>query len=364
MRAFATLLLVAGCAHQLNGADPARGVQLPADHAAHDDAQTEWWHLHGHVTSTDGRRFDWFFGFVEQHTDLDRVALLPVHWFVDPFHTSYFTVTDRAAGEFHVAEKHNFPDIWAASSDPKRMSVRHDSWQAIRRADGVIELSADTLQAELTVRLTAIKPPALLGVQGYLHVPPRSSHYYYSIPRMAAEGTLVIDGESHEVRGLAWLKHEWGFLYTEHLEGWLWFGVQLSSGQELEIGLIYDRLWNVAAGSFAVVEEKDGTVTALQVDLLDIRESGDIWRSPRTDTVYPTGWSLEIPGRGRIVLTAPVPGQEMVVFPANLWAGGLEVSGVFDGEDVTGDAFVELLGLDRPFGRAWFDSGRPEPVGR
>ncbi len=366
MRAVALLLLAGcalastGCAHALNGAERERGVQLPRDHAAHDDAQTEWWHLHGHVQTDDGRRFDWFFGFVKQHTDLDRVAFLPVHWFVDPFYTSYFTVTDRSAGTFHVREKHAFPDVWAASCDSRQMSMRHDSWSARRRDDGVIDLQANTLQSELTVQLTPLKPPALLGDGGYLHVPPRSSHYYYSIPRMAAEGTLIIDGERHQVRGLAWLKHEWGFLYTDQLEGWLWFGVQLSSGQELEIGLIYDKLWNLAPGAFAVVEESDGSVTPLPVSQLDIRESGDIWRSPRTDTVYPTGWSIDIPGRGHLVLKAAVAGQEMVVFPANLWAGGVEVSGYFDGAEVTGDAFVELLGLDAPFGRSWFESGRPE----
>ena len=50
----------------------------------------------------------------------------------------------------------------------------------------------------------------------------------------------------------------------------------------------------------------------------------------------------------------------MVVFPANLWAGGLEVEGVFDDKPVTGDCFAEIVGLDEPFGRSLLSSGRPK----
>ncbi len=51
--------------------------------------------------------------------------------------------------------------------------------------------------------------------------------------------------------------------------------------------------------------------------------------------------------------------QEMVVFPANLWAGGLTVEGVFDDQPVTGDCFTEMVGVDEPFGRSLLHTGRP-----
>ena len=352
-------LAAAGCTrHVLRDADPARGVRLPADHAAHTDAQTEWWHFHGHLVDEQGRRYDWFLAFIKQHTDLDRVLFLPVRWFVDPFHASYFAVTDRARGQMHVREKHSYPDTWSASARQDSLSLRHDSWTA--RLDGdTLTLRASTLRARAELELRPAKPPALIGRRGYLHVPPRSSHYYYSIPRLTTSGTLVLDGERRAVRGLGWLKHEWGFLYTDHLDGWTWFGVQLSSGHDLEIGLVFDRQWNLAQGSFAVVEEPDGRVTQLDVREVGVTESGAIWRSPRTRQIYPTGWTLELPGRGTVTLRAAVDAQEMVVFPANMWAGGMTVEGIFDGQRVTGDAFSEVVGLDRPFGRSLFRSGHP-----
>ena len=354
------VLFCAGCCHPLRGADPNVGIDLPKDHAAHNDAQTEWWHYHGHVVDDEGNKYDWFLGFVRQHTDHDKILFIPVRWFVDPFHVAYFTVTDRSAGKFSYREKHSYPDVWAAGTRSDRLSMHHDSWRADMQADGSIVVSARTDREQVKLSLRAAKPAALLGDNGYLHVPPRSSHYYYSVPRMTAEGTITIAGKSRAVRGAAWLKHEWGFLYTNHLRGWVWFGVQLSSGQELEIGLVFDHGWNLAEGAFAVVEEKDGRVTKLPIRELGVKESGATWRSKRTNMVYPTGWVLEIPGRGTLVMEAVVDAQEMVVFPANMWAGTLTVEGVFDDEPVTGDCFCEVVGLDKPFGRSLLKSGRPK----
>ena len=355
----ALALLAAACDHPLRAADPKVGVRLPRDHAAHGDAQTEWWHFHGHLVGEDGRRRDFFLGFVKQHTDLDRVALLPVRWFVDPFQVAYFTVTDRDAKTFHVREKHAFPDTWAAGAREDRLDLRHDSWRARARPDGSVDLSAATRHERLDLRLTPARPPALLGDRGYVRFPPRSDHYYYSIPRMTAEGTLTAGGKKVAVAGEAWLKHQWGFLYHEGVRGWVWFGAQLSTGQQLEIGLVYDHDWNLLAGSFAYVEEEDGALAAIPLAELGVAESGATWRSPRTGTVYPTGWILTIPGRGQLVLEAAVDGQEMVVFPANLWAGAMTVAGDFDGEPAVGDCFTEVVGLDEPFGRALLETGKP-----
>ncbi len=365
MRSAAALALAlaigwSGCCHRLRGADPAVPVRLPADHAGHGDAQTEWWHYHGHLIDETGHHYDFFLGFIRQHTDYDRILGLPVRWFVDPFHVAYFTVTDREAGKFHYREKHSYPDTWAASVSNRRLDMHHDSWFATAHDDGSITLGARTSREKMALTIRAAKPPALLGNNGYLYVPPRSSHYYYSVPQMTAEGTLTVAGKRHAVRGTAWLKHEWGFLYTDTLAGWVWFGIQLSTGQDLEIGLIYDRAWNLAEGAFAVVEEQDGTVTPIPIRKLGVEESGATWRSPRTDTVYPIGWVIEVPERGTLVLEAVVDGQEMVVFPANMWAGTLTVQGGFDGQAVTGDCFAEVVGFDQPFGRSLLESGRPK----
>ncbi|MBI4816116.1 MAG: c-type cytochrome [Deltaproteobacteria bacterium] len=350
---------MASCAgHTLRAADPDRPVTFPKDHAAHPDAQTELWHFHGHATDREGRRYDWFLGFVTQHTDLDSVLGIPVRWFIDPFQVAYLTVADRSRGTFFVRERHNFPDVWVASTDPTRLSLRHGSWSA-REDAGDYLLSATSSANGIELRLRPEKPPSLLGDRGYLYVPPRSSNDYYSMQRMTSTGTITIDGQEMPTTGLAWFKHEWGFMVDDQILGFVWFGAQLSSSVELEIGLILDQASNAAEGSFASIREADGRLTQLRIETIGIAEGGETWRSPVTDTVYPVSWRLTIPGRGTLTLNAHVPQQEMIVFPANIWAGSLEVTGSFDGARVEGDAFAEVVGLDAPFGRGLLRTGKP-----
>jgi predicted secreted hydrolase len=356
--ALLSLLAIGACTrHVLREADPARGVRLPADHAAHRDAQTEWWHFHAHLTDETGRRYDCFIAFIRQHTDLDRVLGIPVRWFVNPFHMAFLTVVDRQTGELHFREKHAFPDTWTARAREDSFGLRHDSWTATMPADGLFVLRASTLRARLELDLRALKPGAFPGKGGYLDVPPRSAHYYYSIPRMTAAGQLTVDGKRRTVRGLGWLKHQWGFFFSGHIAGWTWFGVQLSSGHDVEIGLIWDNDSNLAVGSFAVIEEPDGRVTPIEVRSLGVSESGAVWRSPRTNKVYPVGWVLEIPGRGTLRLRAPVEAQEIQLAFGSSWAGGLEANGLFDGRPVTGDCFGEHVQL--PITRRLLRSGHP-----
>lgn len=354
------LALLLGCApHLLRGAEPERGLSLPADDGAHDDAQTEWWHFHGHLQDPSGRRYDWFLAFIRQHTDLDTLGPLPVRWFVDPFQVAYFVLSDRQDRSLLVRERHNFPDTWAAGAEVGQLDVHHDDWTAEGGPGGEIFLHAASLGRGLDLCLAPNKAISRLGDEGYLYVPPRSSTYYYSQPRMTATGTLAIGGEARPVRGSGWFKHQWGFLYDDKLAGWVWFGAQLTSGQELELGVIFDGDWNAAPGSFVAIQEQDGSLTQLDPQSVGVIERGDTWRSPQTGTVYPVSWSLAIPGRGTLELRAPVEDQELVVFPANLWAGALRVSGLFDGQSVGGDAFAEVVGLDAPFGRSLLSSGAP-----
>lgn len=353
------VLVLAGCAHTLRGATPRSQVRLPRDHAAHWDAQTEWWHWHGHLGDVRGRKLDWFLAFLQQHTDLDRVIGVPVRWFVDPFRVAYFALLDRESGRFLVRERHAFPDTWAAGARTDRLDVHQNDWAARATGPRAMNVRARAGGAVLSLGMRADKPPTRMGRRGFVFFPPESSHLYYTMPRWRSRGTLLWDGERRDVQGPAWFKHQWGFIYSESIAGWDWFGTQLSNGVELEVALVFDRAWNVAPGSYAVVVERDGRASRLALEQVDVRQTGEVWRSPRTDTVYPVGWVLELPRRQAfLTLRAVVPDQEMVVFPANLWAGTLVAEGTFDGEAVTGDCFAEIVGRDEPFGRELLRSGR------
>ncbi|MHB8875857.1 MAG: lipocalin-like domain-containing protein [Myxococcaceae bacterium] len=351
-------LLSAGCArHALQRAPEVADIQLPRDHGAH-LSQTEWWHFHGHLTDKRGRQYDFFLGFVRWHTDEDRFLFFPVRFAVDPGQLAVFSVTDREAGRFHEREKYAYPDVWAASAAAGKLELRHDEWSARGSPEGM-RLYASTGGAELELTLGDGKPLVREGRDGLFDVPP-TPHLFYTLPRMPAAGHLTLDGERLEVSGLAWVKHEWGYLYAERLAGWVWFGVQLDSGEELQVGLLRDREWQEVEGSFAEVIDKDGVARRLDLSGVGVVQTGEVWTSPRTGVTWPIRWTLELPERrGSLVLSTTVPGQELWAFPSPIWAGSLEVKGTLDGRPVKGQAMAEIFGLEQPFLRRFYTSGAP-----
>ncbi|MBL8919243.1 MAG: hypothetical protein JNJ54_10310 [Myxococcaceae bacterium] len=357
MRSTALAVLLVGCAkHALVGAPAVADIRLPVDHGAH-PAQTEWWHFHGHLVDTRGHAHDFFLGFVRWHTDDDRLAFIPVRFVVDPGQAAVFCVTDRAGKQYFGREKYAFPDVWAASAATGLLDLRHDEWAVREEPDGM-HLRASARGAELELVLGTGKPVVLEGENGRFETPP---HLFYTLPRLPAAGTLTLDGERLEVKGEAWVKHEWGFLYGDEVAGWVWFGVQLDDGREVQVGLIKDRQWRPMAGSFAEVVERDGTARRLKLEQVGVMQTGEVWTSPRSGITWPVRWRLELPEReGALELSTTVPGQELFSFPTPIWAGSLEVRGHLEGRAVRGNAMAEVFGVEQPFFRSLYRSGPPQ----
>lgn len=355
----AVALLLSGCArHALVGAPAVADIRFPRDHGAH-ASQTEWWHFHGHLTDTKGRLHDFFLGFVRWHTDEDRVLFVPIRFVVDPGQAALFCLTDREARKYRSREKYAFPDVWAASAADSYLALRHDDWSVTATPAGM-HLVASANGADLELMLGDGKPVVLEGKDGLFEVPP---HLFYTLPRLPAVGTLTLDGERLEVRGEAWVKHEWGslFSYADDVAGWVWFGVQLDDGTDLQIGLIKDRAWQPKAGSFAEVIDATGAVQRLELTQVGVVQTGETWTSERSGITWPVHWRLELPERrGSLELSTTVPGQELFSFPSPIWAGSLEVHGTLDGHAVRGNAMAEVFGLEQPFFRSFYRPGAPQ----
>jgi hypothetical protein len=89
-------------------------------------------------------------------------------------------------------------------------------------------------------------------------------------------------------------------------------------------------------------------------------QTGEAWTSERSGITWPVHWRLELPdGRGSLVLSTTVPGQELFFFPTPIWAGSLEVRGTLDGHAVRGSAMAEVFGLEQPALRSLYHSGPP-----
>ncbi len=75
------------------------------------------------------------------------------------------------------------------------------------------------------------------------------------------------------------------------------------------------------------------------------------WTSPVTRAVYPSGWTVEIPGRNiRLKVTPAIEAQELASgSPIGIiyWEGAVIVKGFRDGKKVTGRGYAELTGYAR-----------------
>jgi hypothetical protein len=129
-------------------------------------------------------------------------------------------------------------------------------WSLRRRPD-TGHYTARVVGDELGIDLQAVPQQAWLlqGDQGFSRKGPDASQasFYVSQPHLAVQGTLALKGQRFEVRGTAWLDHEWSeaLLHPEAV-GWDWIGMNLFDGHSLTAFQLRrkdgSKLW--AGGSF------------------------------------------------------------------------------------------------------------------
>jgi predicted secreted hydrolase len=197
----------------------------------------------------------------------------------------------------------------------------------------------------LSLSLAHLKAPVPNGIDGLSQKSSErgNASYYYSIPRIRADGTLSIAGEQHEVSGLAWLDREWGSsALSNEQEGWDWFALQLADGSDL----MYYNLRRIdgkndphSAGTW--IPER-GDVIHLAAGDVKV-EVTDFWDSPRGGR-YPMSWIIAVPRLDLVVQVDPVLDAQELYTTVRYWEGAVDVAGVRAGRSISGRGYVELTG--------------------
>ena len=326
-------------------------VSLPRDEAAH-DRMTEWWYYTGHLEAGDGRSFG--FEFVIFRAERGS---FPVTW------ASHLALTDEDDKAFLYEQRAEIgPQVDVGQMSGAGPEAGYDL--AIRGGDvpGVVadrepwrmtgRLGSDTLTASagefgLALALADTRAaPILHDADGWVDFGPAGGSYYYSRPRMAAEGTLTLGGEAVDVTGTAWFDHQWGDFIAIGGGGWDWFAVNLDDGTDLTVSLV-----RAADGSFPLVYGTlvglGGAARHLAAGDFSVTVTGE-WTSPHTGVVYPAGWRIELPGEELVLeLTPTVADQELdtrATTGVMYWEGSQQVTATRSGQAVGGEAYVELTG--------------------
>lgn len=336
-------------------ADAPRPFDFPADHGPHRDFRNEWWYVTGNLDDEDGRRYGY-------ELTLFRFALAPPdalsdvdgsRWRSREVFVGHFALTDVAARRFHVAERWSRAALGLAGAGGTPVRVWLGDWSLAQQPPPAEATAAgppwllEAADEGIAVKLSLVpqRGPVLNGIDGLSRKSeePGNASYYYSLPRLATRGMLVVDGETHRVTGLSWLDREWGSRgLSESQAGWDWFALQLADGSNLmfyQLRRLDGMAHPMSAGTWMPADGESEHLSQEEVAI----EVLDYWDSPRGGR-YPMGWRLGIPSRGLVLEVEPVlEGQELDT-NVRYWEGAVDVSGRRGGEPVTGRGYVELTG--------------------
>ena len=195
-----------------------------------------------------------------------------------------------------------------------------------------------------------MKTPDLHGQGGYSRKSEVSdaASYYYSLPRLNTLGTITVDGRQLRVTGESWMDHEFFSRgLAPNLTGWDWFSLQLDDGWEVMLYLLRQQDGSVDQASSGTLIDPAGRARHLNLADFTVKPTTS-WTSPHTQTKYPAGWEIIIPGAGyRLTLTPTLPDQEIrSQAPAKVtyWEGQVKIEGVKNGAPVAGLGYAELTG--------------------
>jgi predicted secreted hydrolase len=333
-------------------ADAPWRFEFPRDHASHPAFRTEWWYYTGHLASN-ARHFGYQLTLFRVGLDRGRRAGESA-WAPHTMMFAHLALTDEASQRFTFAERTSRVALDLAGADSTRERVWIGDWSAWLDADGTTQrLSAHDAFA-LDLALRPAKPPAIHGRDGVSRKGPGLGHtsHYYSLTRLNTSGTLVVGGDTLDVRGLSWMDHEFGSgALAPNQSGWDWFSIQLDDGRELMLYVLRLADGGVEPLSSGTLVERDGRTRPLALRDFSVRALSS-WTSPASGGRYPSGWRVAAPALGLdLTLEPTVRDQELRTGAGHgivYWEGSVRVRDAARGGRPVGRGYVELTGYAGP----------------
>jgi len=294
-------------------------VHLPADQAAHPNTPIEWWYVVGHLNAH-GHRFGY------------QVTILNI----GQAPQALIGITDKTTGQYYTQSQRYSPD--QASFSTTALDVRTPSATLSGPMDAM-HLHATLPAGEIDLTLSA-RGPALYnngtGLMPFLG----GTSYYYSLPSLASQGTLTVNGHTDPVTGQSWLDRQWGNWDQSTLQKWTWMPLQLSNGDRVNL---WDLLAQGGEFPYATVLHPDGTHEIVAVNPLADTTS-DFWTSPTTGKRYGTRWTVNIPALDASLTVVAQPQGQEIQAGGGVYEGAGNVTGRYRGKPVTGLVYVEQYG--------------------
>ncbi|GAB4549257.1 MAG: lipocalin-like domain-containing protein [Anaerolineales bacterium] len=329
-------------------ADGSRPLAFPADFGAHSDFRTEWWYYTGNLDNAAGRHF----GF---ELTIFRAGLIPPtteqpadsNWYSRDVYFAHFALSDIQSESFYAFERYSRPGPGLAGAQSSPYRVWLEDWSVEELASGSYHLQA--AQGELKIELALKDDMGIIlhGEEGYSRKGNNANNasYYYSQPRLQAQGAVTLGAEKFEVSGLTWKDHEFSTgALDENQIGWDWFSLQFDDGSALMLFQLRERGGGVSASSSGTFIHADGTTAPLNGAAFSLNAT-DEWRSPHSGGTYPASWQIQLAAPNCALSVRPWMNDQEINFPAvTYWEGAVKFTGVCNGAPTQGNGYVELTG--------------------
>jgi predicted secreted hydrolase len=329
-------------------ADGSRPLTFPKDFGAHPDFRTEWWYYTGNLQTAQGRHF----GF---ELTIFRVGLLPPtvaipadsEWYDHSIYFAHFALSDMARERFYAFERYSRPGPGLAGAQAKPYRVWIEDWGIEESATGMYHLQAAREEIALDLTLTDEMGVVLHGEEGYSRkgASATNASYYYSQPRLHADGTIQVEGVPYQVSGLVWKDHEFSTsVLDKNQVGWDWFSLQFEDGSALMLFQLRERDGMTSDSSSGTFITGERATQSLQKSDFQIKVL-DEWQSPHTQGVYPASWEIRLGAPECALHVRPWMADQEIHFPTvTYWEGAVRFQGSCAGVAVGGNGYIELTG--------------------
>ncbi|WP_235956074.1 carotenoid 1,2-hydratase [Grimontia sedimenti] len=203
----AVAALVAANADEFAKVVPGRDIQFPIDYGSHNDFRQEWWYVTGNLQDESGNQYgiQW---------TLFRSALsseMGEGWENNQIFMAHAVLTSKEG--VYSAERFSRGGIGQAGVADKPFNVWLDNWQWRGKGDKPFPAKLQAADKDFSFKLTMSQtlPEILQGDNGYSqkHAEKGVASYYFSVPAVAMQGVLELEGKSVKVSGKGWVDREW-----------------------------------------------------------------------------------------------------------------------------------------------------------
>lgn len=325
---------------------PGRALAFPRDFGAHPGYRTEWWYATGWLETSGGKPLGFQVTFFRSATGHDTAN--PSRFAPKQLVIAHAALSDPGAGRLLHDQRSAREGFGIAFAREGNTDVKLDDWNFVRAPDGIYNARVTARGFTLQLALKPTQAPMLQGEQGYSRKGPKPAQasYYYSEPQLQVNGTVTRNGKSEQVRGTAWLDHEWSTTVLDpQATGWDWTGVNLDDGGALMAfqirGKDGSKLW-----AHASLRDAGGHITHYaqeQVRFTPVRT----WQSPRTQARYPVEMQIAT-GTAKWTLVPLQDDQELDSRQSTgsvYWEGAVKI--LRDGA-AAGRGYLELTGYVKP----------------